>query len=189
MSPAAADDRGICFCLHAPPWERQSPDWRFGSGPSRLKPLALLNRVPHFVQRHQIRASVHHQQDGRQQQRNHAPRSQQKVLALKFPKFPVDAGLAEISFHGITAARYQHPNVPVKGNIPRGAHLLAQLAPSDSAQRRCGSHVHRSLLPCIARDVITRSCIASILRPAGIQRYTALCLGRGVFCLCKTNGC
>src|SRR5215831_1095322 len=88
----------------------------------------LFYRAREFTPCRIVRDGVRDEVDGREDQRNHAPRTEQQVLALKVPKLRRDAGLAEIGFEPPRLTENHHADISLELDVGDLTHTSTELA-------------------------------------------------------------
>src|SRR5215831_4057786 len=85
---------------------------------------------------------VRDQINGCEDERNHAPRTEEKILGLEVPELFVDTGLAHLRFEPARLAQNQHSNISFEFDASGLTHASTELAAADGicVIERSGTH-------------------------------------------------
>src|SRR5215475_121804 len=80
--------------------------------------------------------------NGSENERNHAPRTEEKILGLEVPELFVDTGLAHLRFEPARLAQNQHSNISFEFDASGLTHASTELAAADGVCviERGGTH-------------------------------------------------
>ena len=91
----------------------------------------LFYRAAQCTLRGSVGDRVRDQINGSEDERNHAPRTEEKILGLEVPELFVDTGLAHLRFEPAGLAQNQHSNISFELDASGLTHASTELATAD----------------------------------------------------------